>query len=207
MKKLLNIFWILLSVIVVISCGGDEDREDEHVAPKPVTCFVSATTSGCGRVSINGKEVTSTIEVEKGTEVEFLAIADEGYYFEKWTSEGRELSINNPYKTVVLSDIVYTAVFKEKEVEKVTITAFASNGGIAEVNGKSSVDVEQGSNVTLVAKPNEGYEFINWTIDGVEVSVERELLVKAVENLSYKANFAKIKELTINSFKKIKKRL
>ena len=198
MKKLLNIFWILLSVIVVISCGGDEDREDEHVAPKPITYFVSATTSGCGQVLVNDKKLTSALEVEKGTEVKFEAIADEGYYFEKWTNEGREVSINNPYKIVVLSDIVYTAVFKEKEAEKVTITAFASNGGIAEVNGKSSVDVEQGSNVTLVAKPNEGYEFINWTIDDVEVSVEREFLVKAVENIAYKANFAKIKELTIS---------
>ena len=187
MKKLLNIFCILFSVILATSCYKKYDVD----APQPVTYLVSTISSGCGRVYVNGEELSSAIKVEENTEVEFEAIADEGCYFEKWMSGDRELSIDNPYKMLVLSDVILTAVFKEREVEKVTISVVASDGGIAEINGVSSVDVEQGSNVTLVAKPSEGYEFINWTIEDVVVSTEKEYTFKAEENTTYKANFVK----------------
>ena len=53
---------------------------------------------------------------------------------------------------------------------------------------------EEGSNVTVTAKANEGYEFVNWTDEnGREVSTSNPYTFEATTNTTLKANFKKVK--------------
>ena len=202
MKKLFNIFCLLLSVAVITSCGmsvnGDEN---DDLAPKPETCFVSAKTSGCGKVFVAGKELTSAIEVEKGTTVILEAIADEGYYFVQWNYKGKKISIDNPYEPIVDSDALYTAFFEEKKTEKVTISVIQTKGGKADVDLEDEVVVEQGTNLILHATPKEGYVFDKWqqVVEGeyIDVSTEKEYEIKAVSDAVYQPVFIKIEDVQI----------
>ena len=52
---------------------------------------------------------------------------------------------------------------------------------------------EEGSNVTVTAKANEGYEFVNWTDEnGREVSTSNPYTFEATTNTTLKANFKKV---------------
>lgn len=53
---------------------------------------------------------------------------------------------------------------------------------------------EEGSNVTVTAKANKGYEFVNWTDEnGREVSTSNPYTFEATTNTTLKANFKKVK--------------
>ena len=49
----------------------------------------------------------------------------------------------------------------------------------------------QGDEVILTAKPNESYEFVNWTLDGEVVSTDAEYKFTVLSDASYVANFKK----------------
>ena len=85
--------------------------------------------------------------------------------------------------------IVYD--FVVEVVETVTITASASVGGTVKINNEAieTKNVVKGSEVTLVATPQNGYEFVNWTKGGAEVSTEATYTFTAAETASYVANF------------------
>ena len=52
---------------------------------------------------------------------------------------------------------------------------------------------EEGTNVTVTAKANEGYEFVNWTDEnGREVSTSNPYTFEATTNTTLKANFKKV---------------
>lgn len=52
----------------------------------------------------------------------------------------------------------------------VTVSVNNNEWGSATVNGGASADVDAGTTVTCVATPATGYEFVNWTKNGVEVA-------------------------------------
>ena len=83
------------------------------------------------------------------------------------------------------------------------ISVSDSNAGTATVNGKSSITVEEGTEILLQATANEGYEFLNWTVDGTQISDETEYSTTATQSCVYTANFqvsTDIKELAGNTF-------
>lgn len=52
---------------------------------------------------------------------------------------------------------------------------------------------EKGANATLTAKAEEGYNFVNWTIDGSEVSKENPYIHTVEADATITANFAPVK--------------
>ncbi|MBE6298826.1 MAG: hypothetical protein E7083_00655 [Bacteroidales bacterium] len=68
------------------------------------------------------------------------------------------------------------------------ISVTTTEGGKATV---SDDNVAFGAEVTLEAAPEAGYQFVNWTVDGKEVSKENPYTVTANESTIYKANFKK----------------
>ena len=50
----------------------------------------------------------------------------------------------------------------------------------------------QGDEVTLTAKPNERYEFVNWTLNGKVVSLDAEYKFTVSSDANYVANFKKV---------------
>ena len=68
------------------------------------------------------------------------------------------------------------------------ISVTTTEGGKATV---SDDNVAFGADVTLEATPNAGYQFVNWTVNGKEVSKENPYTVTAMVSTQYKANFKK----------------
>ena len=82
-------------------------------------------------------------------------------------------------------DQTYKAQFNTT-VNQYTITVNTENGT---VTGAGTYDY--GTNVTLTATANDGYEFVNWTEAGVEVSTEATYSFTVTEDAEFVANFEK----------------
>jgi hypothetical protein len=95
------------------------------------------------------------------------------------------------------SDQTYKAQFNTT-VNQYTITVNAENGT---VTGAGTYDY--GTNVTLTATANPGYEFVNWTRAGEEVSTDASYTIEVTEDVDLVANFAKeayTRTTTIDSY-------
>ena len=129
-----------------------------------------------------GTAKTSKTQVGHNGQVTLTATPQEGYSFVNWTVEGKEVSTQNPYTTTITADTKFKANFVT--LHNVTITA--SEGGTAKT---SKTQVGHNGQVTLTATPNEGYSFVNWTVDGVEVSTQNPYTTTITKDLEIKANF------------------
>ena len=95
------------------------------------------------------------------------------------------------------SDQTYKAQFNTI-VNQYTITVNAENGT---VTGAGTYDY--GTSVTITATPDTGYEFVNWTKAGVEVSTDASYTFTVTEDVDLVANFAKevyTRTTTIDSY-------
>jgi len=98
----------------------------------------------------------------------------EGYNFIGWDTD----------YTKVTNDLTVTAEYEIKEYE-IELSAEPEEGGTVEGAGI----YEHGKEVTVIAGPSEGYAFVNWTEDGVEVSTDESYTFEAEEDRVLTANF------------------
>ena len=92
-----------------------------------------------------------------------------------------------------LVDVIYFHVITEggeikveAETAKFNVTATAENGTV-----EGAGVYEQGTEATLTATPAEGYEFVNWTVEGNEVSTENPYKFTVTADVALVANFKK----------------
>lgn len=73
------------------------------------------------------------------------------------------------------------------------VSVEATEGGSVKINGEDNNEIylNKGEKVVLSATPNENYIFINWTVDGVEVSDASEYSPQVSKDVKYVANFSK----------------
>ncbi len=76
---------------------------------------------------------------------------------------------NNAYPTLEFNYVYGSKCTGQKHV---TVSVNNNEMGSATVDGVAAKDVDEGTPVTCVAVPASGYEFVNWTKGGVEVSTE-----------------------------------
>lgn len=76
---------------------------------------------------------------------------------------------NNAYSNLTFE---YTYGSKCSGQKHVTVSVNNNEMGSATVDGVAAKDVDEGTQVICVAVPASGYEFVNWTKGGVEVSTE-----------------------------------
>jgi len=122
---------------------------------------------------------------------------DSEYHFAYWTKNGIIESTDATYTFEVYDDAIYYANFAINEYE---ITATVNNEEAGYVTGTGTY--AYGVECTLTAITNYGYEFVNWTLDGEEVSTETSISFEVQNNAEYVANFNTLlvesDELTIN---------
>ena len=82
-------------------------------------------------------------------------------------------------------DVIDT-VYYIKESFKVSVLADPENGGVVSGDGL----FEYKDEVTITAEPNEGYGFVNWTMEDEEVSTEMQYTFIITENVDLVAHFA-----------------
>ena len=125
---------------------------------------------------------------EYGTVVELHASPDEGYHFIDWTGdlEGG----GNPNTVLIDSDKEITANF---EINKYTFSLDATgNGEISKVPDLSEYD--HGTEITIVATPDEGWSFDGWYENGTRFSLDQSEKILLTEQKELWALF------TINNY-------
>lgn len=110
-----------------------------------------------------------------------------GYIFFNWTKDGNVVSTDATYSFTAEDGVAgeYIAHFATKIF---TIQASASPVAGGSVSGAGQI--QEGQTCTLVATPNAAYNFVNWTKNGVEVSVNATYAFTVTEDAAYVANFS-----------------
>lgn len=152
-------------------------------APAQVTVTVLSEDEEAGTVSGGGV-------VNAGEKVLISARAKEGYTFDGWYLGETKVSDQPEYEVEAAEDITYTARFMKNEVQQITITVEATEGGTAQ--GTATVD--PGTMVTITAAADEGYIFDGWYLNNINKSKEEVYQVKALKNETYVARFTKAEE-------------
>lgn len=83
----------------------------------------------------------------------------------------------------------YTYGSKCSGQKHVTVSVNNNEMGSATVDGVAAKDVDEGTQVTCVAIPASGYDFVNWTKGGEVVSTEVEYITTITSNTALVANF------------------
>ncbi|MCB1279182.1 putative Ig domain-containing protein [Prosthecobacter sp.] len=120
-----------------------------------------------------------------GTSATVTATANPGYKFSKWKENGSNVSSSASYTFTVSADRTLVASFSQAYV--VTCTSNPSQGGTTEADSPS---YNPGDGGNVKAFPASGYQFVNWTENGVEVSTSTTYNFSNIQaNHSYVANF------------------
>ena len=112
------------------------------------------------------------------------ATANEGYTFINWTNGNEVVSTDAQYSFTATEDADFVANF---ELNSYVITVAANNDDYGTVTGGGTFN--HGETATLVATPNEGYVFINWTKGNEVVSNDATYTFTVTEAGDYIANF------------------
>ena len=171
-----------------------------------VTITYKPATNGNLVVKKGANTLASGASVEKGTQLTVVATANQGYELEALMINNKK--VENPtfdpalrsYKANFTAEKATTisATFKRK-IEKVTITYKpATNGNLIVKQGAntlaSGASVEKGTQLTVVATVNQGYELEALMINNKKVNPTFDPALR-----SYKANFTAEKATTISA--------
>ena len=131
-----------------------------------------------GNAGGNVIAVTFTADVKWAEGVKFLKTAQSGWSNDipfKLPEEGQNCA------QVAADGKSYTWTTYSENCQ---VTVSAENGT---VNGAGTFKI--GTSVTLTAAPNDGYEFVNWTVGGKEVSTANPYTFTVNDNITLVANF------------------
>jgi hypothetical protein len=163
------------------TCSGDFPTTDGAFMESPggVSCwtiwdaFASKIVAPCdlGVSSTAGGSVTDpgegTFTYEKGTVVDLEATPDTGYEFDNWTGDvGTIDDVNAATTTITMNgDYSVTADFEEVPSVQYDLSINSTEGGSVTTPGEGTFNYTAGTVVDLLATPNAGYRFVNWTGD------------------------------------------
>ncbi len=121
----------------------------------------------------SGGSVSGEGSYQAGETVTATATANQGYEFINWTHDGTEVSNVTSYSfDMPAEDYALTAHFSEVEPESYTLTINIDPEEGGTVVGEGPYGA--GESVTVTATSNAGYEFVNWTHGGSQVSADEE---------------------------------
>lgn len=152
--------------------------------------YVISFSGGMGVITANavpeeGGTVTGGGAYWIGETCTLQAVANEGYTFVDWTENGQQVSAEPTLSIFVMESHDLQANFSVNSYE-VSVEAQPEEGGT--VAGTGIYDY--GTTVTVSATPNEHFEFVNWTEDGVMVSNSAEYTFTLNRSRHLVANFA-----------------
>ncbi|MFO7873425.1 MAG: InlB B-repeat-containing protein [Bacteroidales bacterium] len=147
----------------------------------------------------DGGEIVGAGNYTHGEEVTLEAVPNTGFYFVNWMENGEEIiaddngSVTETYTFTAESDRDLTAHF---DIFTYDINASADPVAGGTVSGSGTYD--HGEEVTMEANPETGYQFVEWTIDGVQVSTDMTYAFTAEEDVDLTAHF-ELKTYTISA--------
>ena len=154
-------------------------------APKPFDVSVTVNPAESGAVV--GAGIYSF-----GQTCTLVATPNTGYVFSNWTENGEVVSTEATYAFTVLGNCYLVANFTLESYE-ISASVNPTNGG--SVTGAGTY--LYGETCTMVATPNTGYTFVNWTENGQTVSSEATYEFTVTRNRNLVAHF-ELQSIDIN---------
>ena len=132
----------------------------------------------------NGGNVTGGGAFHYGDNCTVIATPANGYTFLRWTENGNQVSTNASYSFSVTGNRTLVAQFQAQSYT-ITATADPTTGGTVSGGGTFNY----GQSCTLTATPATGYDFVNWTKNGLQVSTNASYTFTVTESAAYVAHF------------------
>jgi uncharacterized repeat protein (TIGR02543 family) len=153
-----SIFLVTLALIVgMVGCGGSGGGGGGSY-----TLTINSTAGGV--VAVNNVTIPGTemFTYDVGTVVSLNATPDAGHRFVNWTGNGTVANVTAANTTITMNgDYSITANF----VAVYNLTISSTAGGNVTTPEEGTFTYEAGAVVSLVATPDAGYRFVNWTGD------------------------------------------
>jgi len=136
-------------------------RANFKAIPASQYSLTISSTDG-GSVTMPGE---GTFICDAGTVVSLVAIPATGYQFVNWTGNvGTIANVNAASTTITMSGAYsITANFEAIPTGQYSLTTSSTSGGSVTVPGEGAFTCDAGTVVSLVATPDVGYQFVNWT--------------------------------------------
>jgi len=145
------------------------DTWDAFAAKIVAPCDLTTDSTAGGSVTDPGE---GTFTYEKGTVVDLVATPDADYDFDNWTGDVGTIDDVDAATTTITMEDDYdiTANFEEVSPQpppsiQYTLSINSTDGGSVTTPGEGASTYDAGTVVALVATPDTGYQFINWTGD------------------------------------------
>ena len=145
------------------------------------TYTISATSNNTVWGSVTGSDDYDQYEL-----VTLTATPEEGCEFLNWKEGEDVVSTSNIYEFAAIANRTIIGNFRIIP-QYYLISAVSNNDEWGTVAGTDTY--EENTTVTLNATPNAGYEFVNWTKEGIEVETENPYIFQATENCTIVGNF------------------
>ena len=136
-----------------------------------------------------GGTISGAGSYQQGQTCTLTATANTGYTFSNWTENGTQVSTDATYSFTVTGNRNLVAHFTNTPVNY-TVNATANPVAGGTVSGAGSY--QQGQTCTLTATANTGYEFVNWTENGTQVSTNATYSFTVTGNRTLVANFEEV---------------
>jgi hypothetical protein len=169
---------IFISLLFILTCAKEDSQATNTPPSQIVKQYALTATAG------DGGSVTGGGTFASGTQVSLTATPNSGYSFSGWSTG----STANPLTVTLNTNTTITANF-EVLINSYTLTVVSTDGGSATGAG----DYNEGTEVTLIATPQEGYRFTGWS-DG---STEESITITLNSDTALNANFELIPVYTL----------
>jgi uncharacterized repeat protein (TIGR02543 family) len=170
---------------------GAKNLDGNALANNYVWSFTTGTTTTNYSVTLSSNPVAGGTTAGAGTFnsgslVTITATSNSGFIFNNWTEGGTEVSTNVNYQFTLVGNRTLVANFTAGTSYVVSLSSNPLAGGTTTGSGTFNSN----SLVAVVATPNLGYTFTNWTESGTEVSTNASYQFTLIGNRTLVANFA-----------------
>jgi len=132
-----------------------------------VGCAPTAAQYNLTISSTEGGEVVTpgegALTYDEGEVIDLVAEPEDGYRFVNWTGDVSTIADINAASTTITMNGDYSIMASFVAVHRLTVSSTA--GGAVTVPGEGAFTYDKGTLIALVAQPDEGYQFVNWTGD------------------------------------------
>jgi hypothetical protein len=147
-----------------ITMNGDYSISPSFEAIPVEQYSLTVSSSAGGSVTTPGEE---TFAYDTGTIVSLVATPAVGYEFVSWTGDVGTIAHADAVSTTITvnGDCSVTANFEAAASIQYSLTISSSDGGSVTAPGEATFEYDLGTVVNIVAAPDTGHRFVNWTGD------------------------------------------
>ena len=173
---------LILSVAFVGCAGEGVPGTADYTLTVSSTEGGEVVAPGEGTFAYSGEDV-----------VELVAGPASGYRFVNWSGDVDEIANVNAASTIITMNDDYSVIanFEVAVSARYSLTVSSTEGGSVTTPGEGTFSYDGGRAVSLVATPDSGYQFVNWTgnVQTIANVNAASIIIKMDDNYSVVANF------------------